>query len=351
MPISLRKRLASEQTPIIDGHTVTFVWSGKNPPLLVGDFTGWDLGNSITMDMREPGIWTHQLVFPDDAYIEYGYLRREKSFLDPRNPRVKSNGIGGFNNYFCMPSYNPTHLNRKNRKLPLGTVTSHSLPTEYLIHGKERMVHLYQPACTEPVSLVVVWDGQDYLRRMHLNYIVDHLIYQGRIQPLALAFVENGGQRSRMVEYACSDATLIFLMTKVLPLTKTELNLIDIDAFPGAYGVLGASMGGLMALYTGVRVPHVFGQVLSQSGAFPGPGFESVVSDLLKKGDIRPLKIWMDVGAYDLAGLLDSNRKMYSTLFQNGYPVDYREYHAGHNYPAWGDDIWRGLEVLFGTGK
>ncbi len=351
MPISLRKRLLSEQTPIIDDHTVIFVWSGKNPPQLVGDFTGWDPSNSITMEMHEPGIWTHQLAFPDDAYIEYGYMRRGKSFLDPRNPRVKSNGIGGYNNYYCMPGYSPVLLNRKTRKIPNGTVTSHSIPTEYLIHGKERMVHFYQPAYTEPVPLVVVWDGQDYLRRMHLNYIVDYLINQGRIRPLALAFVENGGQRSRIVEYACSDASLIFLMTKLLPLARKKLNLIDIGAVPGAYGVLGASMGGLMALYSGVRLPHVFGHVLSQSGAFPGPGFESVVSDLIKQGDIRPLKIWMDVGEYDLVGLLDSNRKMYSILYQKGYPVKYREYHAGHNYPAWRDDIWRGLETLFGVGK
>jgi len=27
--------------------------------------------------------------------------------------------------------------------------------------------------------------------------------------------------------------------------------------------------------------------------------------------------------------------------------VRYREYSGGHNYPAWREDVWRGLEWLF----
>ncbi|MFN8374318.1 MAG: alpha/beta hydrolase-fold protein [Anaerolineae bacterium] len=39
---------------------------------------------------------------------------------------------------------------------------------------------------------------------------------------------------------------------------------MDIQQHPGAFGVLGASMGGLMALYAGLRMPALFGQVISQ---------------------------------------------------------------------------------------
>ena len=95
-------------------------------------------------------------------------------------------------------------------------ITCHELPTEYFISGEERTVHLYQPPVTEAVPLVVVWDGQDYLFRLHLNNIVDNLIHQGRIQPIALAFVDNAGQELRTVEYACNEATLAFLMIEVI---------------------------------------------------------------------------------------------------------------------------------------
>jgi enterochelin esterase family protein len=76
-----------------------------------------------------------------------------------------------------------------------------------------------------------------------------------------------------------------------------------------------------------------------------------VVLDLLEHGEMRPLKIWMDVGIYDIPGLLESNRRMLNILNQRGYQATYREYNAGHNYPAWRDDIWRGLETLFGFEK
>lgn len=344
-------RLITEKTPLIDENIATFVWRGRTAPNLVGDFTGWDDGNPVRLEKSEPGVWTYHLTLPPDAYIEYGFLKGEGSLMDPFNPRLTPNGVGGYNNYFAMPGYKPSDLAGKNRRIPHGTVTHHSIPTEYFISGKYRTVHLYQPPSKERVPLVVVWDGQEYLHRVRLNFILDNLISQGRIRPIALALVSNGGQKSRTGEYACNEATLAFLMTEVMPLATKELNLLDIDAFPGEFGVLGASMGGLMALYTGARIPHVFGKVFSQSGAFSWAGFDMVVFDLLENAEMRPLKIWMDIGIYDLPGLLVSNRRMQNMLTQQGYPLTYREYNAGHNYPSWRDDIWRGLEALYGVGK
>ena len=63
---------------------------------------------------------------------------------------------------------------------------------------------------------------------------------------------------------ACGESTLLFVAAQVLPLARAHLNLLDPAKHPGAYGVLGASMGGLMALYTGLRLPRIFGHVLSQ---------------------------------------------------------------------------------------
>ena len=346
---SILKDLKTEPTPIINNKTATFVWKGRTPPLLVGDFTNWDDGSPARLVRSEPGVWTYQLTLPLDAYIEYGFLKGKESILDPFNPRRTPNGIGGYNNYFFMPEYKPTALSGKNREIPHGTITQHIIPTEYFISGNHRTVYLYQPPGKERVPLVVVWDGQEYLYRVRLNYIVDNLIFQGRIRPIALAFVSNGGQKSRTSEYACNEATLTFLMTEVLPLATKELNLLDIDAFPGEFGTLGASMGGLMALYTGTRIPQVFGKVFSQSGAFSWAGFDMVVFDLLEHGEVRSLKIWMDVGIYDLEELLVSNQRMQNLLTRRGYTLTYREYNAGHNYPSWRDDIWRGLEALYGV--
>jgi enterochelin esterase family protein len=161
-----------------------------------------------------------------------------------------------------------------------------------------------------------------------------------------MALVEHGKQ-ARFVEYACSEATVGFVLRHVLPLAYEELNVMR-DT-PGAHGILGASMGGLMALYTAFRLPDVFGKVLSQSGAFGFDleGQQMVVYDLIGECDTRPLKVWMDVGRYEF--LYAPNQRMRDLMRERGYAVQYREFAAGHNYTAWRDDIAHGLEAMFGA--
>lgn len=345
---ALLERARREKTPLIDGERVTFVWQGSQAPQLIGDFNNWGWGPGTPLDLLQlaPDIWAQSVTLPLNAYIEYSYVRDGQRIADPLNPRAITTGLGSFNQFFRMPGSLPTPLVRVRRGVPRGTLTRHIVQGEHLVAGGHRAVHLYQPPTSEPVSLLVVYDGQDYLRRARLPQIVDNLIAQQRIRPLALALVEHGGQ-ARFVEYMCNESTIAFLLRCVLPLAQAHLNLLDIQAFPGAYGVMGASMGGLMALYTGFRVPEVFGRVLSQSGsfAFEVLGHESVIFDLIQQSETRPTSIWMDVGQFEF--LLPSNQRMRDLLRAKGYDVVYREYPGEHNYTSWRDDLWRGLEALF----
>ena len=173
---------------------------------------------------------------------------------------------------------------------------------------------------------------------------MDNLIAARRIRPIAMAFLQNGKSR-RSVEYFCSDATILWLENEVLPLAREHLKLLNSNDYPGAYGVLGASAGGLMSFYTGLRMPEIFGKVLCQSAVFSLDGRDFTVVDLVRYGQGRGLQIWMDVGALD--DLLEDNRRMIAILDKRQYNVTYREFSAGHNYTAWRDDIWRGLEAMF----
>lgn len=336
---------AQQGTPLIDGDTVTFVWQGEQAPQLIGDWTDWQYGKPLTLSQAAPGVWLHTLTLPRDAYLEYAYWQDGNRLADPLNPRITPDGLGHDNHYFYMPDAAPTPLTRRRRDVPHGTVTRHVLEEEFLLGGK-RPLYLYQPPTEEPVPLLVVLDGQDYRRRARLTSIVDNLTAQGRIRPVALAMIYHGG-KVRGIEYACSEAHIGFLLALVLPLAERKLNLLDIGATPGAFGIMGASMGGLMALYTGLRVPHIFGRVLSQSGAFTLDVHDTVVFDLVRHGPVHPLKIWIGVGRYEW--LLECNQRMHGLLVARGYQVDYREFNAGHNYPAWRDGLARGLESLFGT--
>lgn len=336
----------AERTPLIDGERATFVWRGKNPPKLAGDFNDWETGRALDLEPIERGVWARTLEFPRDAYIEYAFFRGEKRVPDPLNPCTTPNGLGATSHFFYMPDAAPTPLTRRQADNPPGEVTRHTVETDGMAVGQRRTVYLYQPFTPEPCPLVVVFDGPDYLRRARLPRMVDNLITQKRIRPIALAMIDNGGP-ARPIEYACSDMTLGFVFEKIVGLARARLNLIDVTQQPGAYGVLGASMGGLMALYAGMRLPQMFGRVLSQSGAFDANGHDMVVFDLVRDGAVRPIRIWLDAGRFEW--LLNANRRMGALLKEKGYDVAYHEYNAGHNYSAWRDDVWRGLEHLFGA--
>lgn len=343
----LMERVRATGAPLIEGETVTFVWLGESAPGLIGDFNDWNETHPLTLQQLAPGIWVRQERFPHDAYLEYSYLDGEQRLSDPLNARQVYNGVGSYNNYFYMPAAQPSYLLQFSGGGLRGTVTRHTLASNFLLPHGRRSVYLYQPPVSEPCPLLVVWDGREYLQRGKLAHIVDALIALGRIRPLALALVNNAG-RGRMTEYACSEITLTFLQEMVLPLARQHLNLLDPVASPGAYGVMGASMGGLMALYTALRLPQLFGYVLSQSGAFNIFGRDMVVFDLIRQAEHQTLRLALQVGRYDFHSLIPANQIMRALLMEKGYAVSYLEFPAGHNYTAWRDHIQPGLEFLFG---
>ncbi len=335
--------------PIVEGKIATFVWEGDTPPILAGDFTGWRRDFAATAWRQAAGYWAAAVKLPKDAYIEYALFNADDDdarVRDPLNRRRVWNGVNAYNHSFYMPEAKPSPLLRVGRGVPRGIVTRYEIESHWISARKKRPLYLYAPPnVTEPYPLLVVWDGPDYLRRGRLTQIVDNLIAQKRIAPVGLAMIDHGGA-ARLSEYMMNEATLLWLDRFVLPFVRQRLDLSDA---PGSWGVMGASMGGLMALYTGLRVPQVFGNVLAQSGAFqfqvedrPLPIFE-----MIRLGERQPIRIWQDVGT--LEGLLEANQAMSMLLRSRGYDTRYAEFSAGHNYTAWANSLWRGLAWLFGV--
>jgi enterochelin esterase-like enzyme len=339
------KRAQTEGTPIIEGSRAVFVWAGEHAPVIKGDFNDWGAEPGLPFRQVEPGVWLTELVLSEDAYIEYAFDAGEKNLLDPNNPRTIFNGMDQYNNYFYMPKGKSTPLIRRSKGVPAGKLTTLKLPAQPHAIGKTRQVVFYQPPVTQPVPLLVVLDGRDYLRRARLPVIVDHLIAQGRMQPVALAMVYNGGE-ARTVEYFSSESLLFFLLGTVIPAAAAQLNLQDVRVNPGSYGIMGASLGGLAALTLALRAPNIFGSALCQSGAYHLRDHDLIVMDLVRYTPVPPVNLWLDCGLYEY--LLVGNRKMQILLAERGYSYCYHEYPGGHNYTAWRNDVWRGLEYLFG---
>jgi enterochelin esterase-like enzyme len=329
--------------PVIEGGVATFIWQGATAPLLVDDLHNWDDSPQKLLRLGSR-LWSFPLSLPSDAYLEYAFLNAKtgERISDPLNPRHVWNGSNAYNHYFYMPFGKPTPLIHPGKGIARGTVTRHALPTREYAAGTMRTVYLYHPPVETPVPLLVVYDGSDYLHRGRLNVIVDNLIGEKRIRPIALAMVQNGG-KARTIEYSCGESTLGLLMEGVLPLAKEHLNLEPIEN--GNYGIMGASLGGSMALFTALRKPQVFRKVLAQSGAFIETDYPFVVVELVRYIPRPDIDIWMDAGQFEW--LLDGNRQMYALLKEKQYRVKYREFPGGHNYTAWRNDIRSGLETLY----
>jgi enterochelin esterase family protein len=352
---SLQERVRQEGTPLVDRINqstckVTFVWLGEAPaPKLIADFSNWE-GNPLELEEVEPEVWTYSVEFPSDTYMEYSYYLKPditERYPDPFNPRRVWNGINAYNHVVTGPDFVPSPLITRGSGVKRGTISEHHLGTERFTFDGWRTLYLYKPPTDEPVPLILVWDGSDYLNRARLNFIVDNLIASGEISPVALAFLDNAGP-GRFQEYIQGEAILGFVLEKVMPFARENLNLLDEKAQPGVHGILGASMGGLMALYGGLRYPKVFGKVLCQSGAFEfdNPYSEQLIKNYVKYQPVAPIKIWQDAGTFEW--LLQANRDMNELLQKKGYDVTYHEFHGGHNYYMWSQIIHLGLKLLFG---
>lgn len=339
------ERARTEKTPLISGEQATFVWAGDRAPVLAGDITGWKPWDTLSggqcLEAVAPGVWTCTLTLPSDAYVEYVYFLDGQRLYDPFNPRQAPNGFGEKNNYFHMPQAPRNRLFRRRRGTPSGTVSQHVFQSARLAGGR-RVVRLYRPAVEGPYVLLVALDGKDYFQRARLAALADNLIHQRTIPRLVIAFVDNA-RESRFAEYGCSEALVGFVAQELVPWVAGQ---VPLSQQPGAHCVLGASLGGLAALWLGVRLPEIFGRVFSQAGGFMlGFTTELGLTTILRLSERLPLRIYLDCGRFD--PLLEANRMMKELLDARGYEAAYHEFNAGHNYPAWREDLATGLEWLY----
>ncbi len=353
---TLLERAQAGGNPVMDGNTATFVWEGEEAPFVLGDFNSWGYEgeDSIHMTQIVPEVWTKTVTVPRDAYIEYLFTADpeddEARFPDPLNPNLVDNGMEDLNNFFYMPEAVLSPIVRTGHSLPQGTLTRHVIQDKLFLAGGERDVWLYQPITTsEPTPLLVVYDGAQYLKYIEITRIVDLLIGEKRIPPLALAMIDSG-EEMRIVEYMAGDAMLKVVIEDLLPLAKDKLNLLDIETHPGAFGVCGASMGGLMAYYTALRYPHIFGRAICQSSSLylfhDDP--HSPLKALLNMIDPTeyPLKFWFDIGNFEFKPHIQ--KETAGMLNKRGFDATFQPFSGGHNNTSWQRILDRALITLFG---
>ncbi len=128
--------------------------------------------------------------------------------------------------------------------------------------------------------LLVVHDGDDYMKFADLKTVLDNLIDALEIPAMVVALTQSP---DRLKEYSGDERHARFLAGELLPFMQNHYSLID---RPEARGLMGASFGGVASLHTAWRYPQIFGNLFLQSGSFAfsdlgrhqrGPAFDPVV--------------------------------------------------------------------------
>ncbi|MDQ7826588.1 MAG: alpha/beta hydrolase-fold protein [Candidatus Eremiobacteraeota bacterium] len=336
------------------GERVTFVYfnegEGKTPPKVevTGDFTGWF--KPVAMQtIKGTGFYYYTMDdMPQKARIEYKFKVNGKEVLDPLNPRRNDNGVGGENSFFSMPRYIPLVVFPATG--PKGTLKPLEIKSEILKGSRQATVYTppgYDGAAGEKYPLLIVHDGSQYLKSAQFADIVDDLIEAGTIKKLVIVFAD---PVERTKEYAQNADYMRFVKEELMPLIQKEYR---VTGNPGDTGVMGASMGGLISLSLASAYPELFGLVASQSGALAHQG-TTLVKDFTDS-EKKPLKIYTDVGLYDLvckdSSFLRANRSFDRLLRDKGYDHLYIEFPGGHHWVCWRDRIPDVLEFLYGKGK
>lgn len=197
-----------------------------------------------------------------------------------------------------------------------------------------RQIWVYTPALIDraqswPVLLVL--DGEVWLKRHHLHLALAQLMDAGLIAPAYIVFIDSGGTEQRWQELGQSNFGR-YLSGPLLNWLKTHY---AISPKPADRVVIGQSLGALTVLRTLVAYPQLIGAGISQSASL----WQDVLFNELNALDATqtPLagtRAWIEVGSQEWI-LAPLQPKAVCQLREAGMQVKDMVYNGGHDYACW----------------
>jgi len=239
------------------------------------------------------------------------------------------------------------------------------------ILGEDRRVWVYLPPMYEReperrFPVLYMHDGQNVFdgataflagKEWEADESAERLIEEGRIEPLIIVAVDNGGAertneytptQDRRGEGGQVERYARMLVDELKPWIDKRYR-----TRPGreSTGIAGSSLGGLASLWIGLTHPDVFGRIaaVSTSAGRDGGQIIRFVEALPEKPATR---IWTDIGTEERYGAVKYARLLRDALVKKGWKegVDlaYVEAEgASHNETAWARRMPAILEFLF----
>lgn len=199
-----------------------------------------------------------------------------------------------------------------------------------------RQIWVYTPAlisCSQSWPVLLVLDGEVWLKRHQLHLALVQLMQAGLIAPAYMVFIDSGGTEQRWQELGDSESDFGgYLSGQLLNWLKAHY---AISPKPAERVVIGQSLGALTVLRTLVGYPQLIGSGISQSASL----WQEVLFNELNALDAtaRPLagtRAWIEVGSQEWI-LAPLQPKAVRQLRQAGMQVKDMVYNGGHDYACW----------------
>lgn len=406
---SFWKQVTAETTPLVEPHgsdgkyqLVTFLWRGVHDTrnvLVRGSFL--DIRSPADYSMHQiPGsdVWYLTLKMPSGARFTYqvspndpltfsgarAAQRTATRQADPLNPR-RYNCPPNTSKYNCnsiaeLPGAPPQPWLVAKPGIAEGRVEKHSIKST--IQKIARPFTIYTPANYKadgpPNALLVLFDGEDMANDPYQVTTLNNLIAASKIPPTVAVFVENVPRR-RLVDLVANAEFADFMAKELVPWIRAHYN---VTKDPKHTVLTGYSAGGLASTYVALRHSEVFGNVLSNSGAFwwsfehnggvcgsrcpdsGGTGSENskdattegnfLVKEFLASPKL-PLRFYLAAGTFEIdregggGNILEATRHLRDVLRAKGYEVHYQQFAGGHDGVSWRGTLADGLMALLGN--
>jgi enterochelin esterase-like enzyme len=224
------------------------------------------------------------------------------------------------------------------------TVVKETIASAHL--REERTLRIYlPPGYNEVLSYPVLYcqDGEQFFNFGRLATALTAGILDDGLEP-AIAVGVDVRAATRTSEYAPEGerhaAYMRFFAEELLPFVES---LYPVRRTPGERIAAGDSLGGTVSLHLALAYPHLFGNVLSLSGAF----FDRTQRQLEAFHDLSRLRIHMLVGLDETAvvterGTFDfvaANRRTKALLEQRGARLTYDEKPGKHLWGFWQQEL------------
>ncbi|HSB29079.1 MAG TPA: alpha/beta hydrolase-fold protein [Pyrinomonadaceae bacterium] len=407
---SFWKQVGAEGTPLTEAYgsdgkyqLVTFLWRSTHDTRNVfvrGSFLGVGPPADYSMhQIADSDVWYLTLKLPSGARFTYqlspndpltfdgprAAQRAATRQADPLNIHPLSACPPNVSKFNCssvaeLPGAVPEPWVTKKPGTPEGRFEKQSIKSS--IQKIERPFSVYTPANYKaegpPNALLILFDGEDLQDDRYRATTLNNLIAASRIPPTVAVFVENVPRR-RLVDLVANPEFADFMAMELVPWVRSHYN---VTKDPNRTVVAGYSAGGLAAAYVALRHSEVFGNVLSQSGAYwwsfehnggvcgprcpdsGGRGGDSFL-DTTTEGNFMvkqflaspklPLRLYLAVGTFEFdrdgggGGILESTRQLRDVLLAKGYQVHYQQFVGGHDGLSWRGTLADGLIALLGA--